>query len=486
VPPPALVVTGIVSVQLGAGLAGRTFTEVTPAVMTGLRLWSAAALMAAFGARGMARSVRGLARDRAWRDSAVVLAFGVILGIMNFSIYQAFARIPLGIAVTLEFLGPLAVAVLSSRRVSDLAWVGLAGCGVALLSNGWGSLSAHGSRAARGPVLAGPVVTGPMVTGPMVTGPVVTGTVFALVAAACWAAYILLSRSTGRRFGGSSGLVIAMVIAAVTVTPPAAVDAARAASSLTLGVVGTGIAVGLLSSVIPYRLELEALRMIPARIFGIWMSLEPAVAALAGLVLLHEALAPREWAAIGCVVIASAGAARQADLAQLPGGAGDSREEMHMTEVALRPVEDADLDALFDQMRDPEAVRMAAFTPPDPDDRPAFDAHMARVRSSPDVTMRAVTCDGQLVGSVASFVFEGQTEVTYWIDRPAWGRGIASRALELLLKLVPDRPLHARAASDNLGSLRVLQKAGFTIIGTENSYAPGRKRDIEETILRLG
>jgi inner membrane transporter RhtA len=309
VPPPALVVTGIVSVQLGAGLAGRLFTEVTPAVMTGLRLWSAAALMAAFGGRGLARSVRGLARDRAWRDSAVVVAFGVILGIMNFSIYQAFARIPLGIAVTLEFLGPLAVAVLSSRRVSDLAWVVLAGCGVALLSNGWGSVSARGSPAGRGPV---------------VTGSVVTGTVFALVAAACWAAYILLSRSTGRRFGGSSGLVIAMVIAALTVTPPAAVDAARSASSLTLGVVGTGIAVGLLSSIIPYRLELEALRMIPARIFGIWMSLEPAVAALAGLVLLHESLAPREWGAIGCVVIASAGAARHASLAQLPGGADDS------------------------------------------------------------------------------------------------------------------------------------------------------------------
>ena len=156
-----------------------------------------------------------------------------------------------------------------------------------------------------------------------------------------------------------------------------------------------------------------------------------------------------------------------------------------MPVIALRPVEDADLDALFDQMRDPEAVRMAAFTAEDPDDRHAFDAHMARVRSSPDSTLRAITCDGQLVGSISSFVSGDQTEVTYWIGRPAWGRGIATQALELLLKLVPARPLHARAASDNIASLRVLQKAGFTIIGTENSYAPGRNRDIEETILRL-
>jgi RimJ/RimL family protein N-acetyltransferase len=153
--------------------------------------------------------------------------------------------------------------------------------------------------------------------------------------------------------------------------------------------------------------------------------------------------------------------------------------------IALRPVEDADLDALFDQMRDPEAVRMAAFTAENPDDRHAFDAHMARVRKSPGITHRAVTCDGQLVGSIASFASGGQTEVTYWIDRPAWGRGFATQALELLLKLVPARPLHARAASDNIASLKVLQKTGFTIIGTETSYAPGRDRDIEETILRL-
>lgn len=155
-----------------------------------------------------------------------------------------------------------------------------------------------------------------------------------------------------------------------------------------------------------------------------------------------------------------------------------------MPVIALRPVADADLDALFDQMRDPESVWMAAFTPDNPDDRSAFDAHMADVRSSPDITLRAVTCDGQLTGSIASYVLEGQTEVTYWVDRAAWGRGIASQALELLMSLVPVRPLYARVASDNVGSLKVLQKSGFKIIGTETSFAPGRKSQIEEAILR--
>jgi len=155
-----------------------------------------------------------------------------------------------------------------------------------------------------------------------------------------------------------------------------------------------------------------------------------------------------------------------------------------MPVIALRPVVDNDLGPLFSQSRDPESVLMAAFTPDDPDDRTAFDAHMARVRSLPDVTMRAVTCDNDLVGSIAAFDLDGRTEVTYWIDRAAWGRGIESRALELLLDLVPARPLYARAASDNAGSLRVLQKSGFKVVGTENSFAPGRNSNIEETILR--
>lgn len=156
-----------------------------------------------------------------------------------------------------------------------------------------------------------------------------------------------------------------------------------------------------------------------------------------------------------------------------------------MGEVALRLIDDSDLDALFELMRDPESVRMAAFTAKDPDDRAAFDAHMAKVRSLPGVTNRAVTVDGRLVGSIASFVVDGDAEVTYWIDRSVWGQGIAGRALALLLEVVRVRPLFARAASDNLGSLNVLRRAGFAVVGTEMAFANGRKAEIEETILRL-
>jgi inner membrane transporter RhtA len=281
-----LVLTGIVSVQLGAGLAGRMFGQVNAAGITGMRLWWAALILAVVGGRGLVAAVRAMARDRAWRDALVVVAFGATLGIMNFSIYQSFARIPLGVAVTIEFLGPLAVAVVSSRRLVDVAWVVLAGAGVALLTQG-GTGLAHGRQ-----------------------GTALAGVLFALAAAAAWAAYILLSRSTGRRFSGSSGLVIAMLVAAVVVTPPAV--AAGGGALWHPEVVLAGLAIGLLSSVIPYRLELEALRRIPARIFGIWMSLEPAVGALVGLVVLSQSLAARQWLAIACVTVACGGAARGA------------------------------------------------------------------------------------------------------------------------------------------------------------------------------
>ena len=153
--------------------------------------------------------------------------------------------------------------------------------------------------------------------------------------------------------------------------------------------------------------------------------------------------------------------------------------------IGLRPVRAEDRDALFEQMRDPVAVQMAAFTAEDPDDREHFEAHLTKVLASPEVTMRAVTCDGRLVGSIAAFVVEGDTEVTYWVDRAVWGRGVASTALGLLLELVPERPLHARVASDNAASVRVLEKAGFRPVGTEVSYAPARGGEVEETILRL-
>jgi inner membrane transporter RhtA len=278
VPPPALVITGIVAVQVGAGLADRLFSQVPPAAVTGLRLWTAALLLAVAGARGLGREVRAIVVRRAWADAAVVVMFGLILAVMNYSIYQAFARIPLGIAVTVEFLGPLGVAVVTSRRWLDAAWVLLAAAGVVLLTRAPGS---HLNPA---------------------------GLAFALLAAACWAAYILLSAATGRRFPGTSGLTIAMCVAALAVTPAGVLAGGRAL--LRPAVLGAGLAIGLLSSVIPYSLELEALRRTPAKVFGIWMSLEPAVAALVGLVLLSQGLRWYEWAAIGCVVVASAGAAR--------------------------------------------------------------------------------------------------------------------------------------------------------------------------------
>jgi inner membrane transporter RhtA len=278
-----LILTGVVSVQVGAGLAARLFTQIPPAAVTALRLWTAAALMVVVGARPLRQNLAALVRRRSWRDAAVVAAFGLTLAVMNYSIYQAFARIPLGIAVTIEFLGPLAVAVATSRRLIDLLWVALAGAGVALLT-GTGNPAGGGH------------------------GTDLVGLAFALLAGTAWAAYIILSRATGRRFPGASGLTIAMLVAAVVIVP-VGVTAGRGAL-LRPSILATGLAIGLLSSIIPYTLELEALRRIPARVFGIWMSLEPAVAALVGLVMLGEALAVSEWAAIVCVMVACAGAAR--------------------------------------------------------------------------------------------------------------------------------------------------------------------------------
>jgi inner membrane transporter RhtA len=276
--PAAMILTGIVSVQFGAGLADKLFAQVPPAAVTGLRLWTSAVAMVALSGRGFARSVRDLRERRAWGDAVIATSFGLSLGVMNFSIYQSFARIPLGVAVTIEFLGPLAVAVAGSRHVRDLGWVVLAAAGVVLLTQG-----GHGRLN-------------------------LAGVLFAGLAGACWAAYIVLSSATGRRFPGSAGLAIAMVVSAVIVTPPALV--AGGTAMFRPAVLAAGVAIGVLSSVIPYRLELESLRRMPLRVFGVWMSMEPAVAALIGLVLLGQHLTLAEWLAIGCVMVACAGAAQ--------------------------------------------------------------------------------------------------------------------------------------------------------------------------------
>ena len=221
-----------------------------------------------------------VAGARRWSrsDLAVAGAFGGTLAVMNVSFYESFSRIPLGIAVTIEFLGPLGVAVAFSRRWLDLLWVSLAAAGIVLLT-----------RDDSGSVTA-------------------LGVGFALLAAAAWAGYILLSTATGRRFPASSGLALASVAATVLVLPLGV--RTGGADLIRPDVLLVGAAVGLLSSVIPYTFEIEALRRMPARVFGILMSLEPVAAALVGLVVLGEVLDAREWLAIGCVVVACLGAMR--------------------------------------------------------------------------------------------------------------------------------------------------------------------------------
>lgn len=153
--------------------------------------------------------------------------------------------------------------------------------------------------------------------------------------------------------------------------------------------------------------------------------------------------------------------------------------------VLLRPLEDGDLDALFRQATDPESIRMAAFTPDQQTDRRAFLDRMARLRDDPSVTHQVIEVDGAVVGTIGSFRIDGELEVTYWLARAQWGKGIATAALQLLLAETAERPVYARAASDNVGSLRVLEKAGFRRVGVDRGFAHGRGEEIEETILRL-
>jgi inner membrane transporter RhtA len=261
-----LVVTAITSVQLGAGFAVTLFDDLGPAGTAFLRqALSALVLLAVWRPR------------RPERDVRLVVAFGATLGLMNWMIYTAMDRIPLGIAVTIEFLGPLGVAIAGSRQARDVLWVLLAGAGVALLSAPGGSGLEAGGVAA------------------------------ALAAAVLWAAYIHLSARTGRVFAGGTGLALAMPLSALVTAP---VGVAQAGSALLRPeLLASAGVVALASSVIPYSLELEALRRLPPRVFGVLMSLEPAVAALAGLVVLGQSLDARQVAAIGLVVTASAGAA---------------------------------------------------------------------------------------------------------------------------------------------------------------------------------
>lgn len=270
IPAPGLVLLGIVSVQLGSALAKNLFSEVGSFGAVALRLFFAAAVLMLL----WRPSVR---MDR--RTWTVVLGYGVVLGLMNLCFYLALARIPLGIAVTIEFLGPVAVAVAGSRRWLDAFWAVLAAGGVVLLMEGGGDLD--------------PVGIG-----------------FALAAGVCWGLYILVGAALGRHTTEGNGLAPGMVVAALVAVPIGVADSG--AALIQPWVLAAGLGVALLSSVIPYSLDLEALRRMPARVFGILMSLEPAMAALIGLVVLRESLQVSQWIAVLCVVVASAGATRGA------------------------------------------------------------------------------------------------------------------------------------------------------------------------------
>ncbi len=154
-------------------------------------------------------------------------------------------------------------------------------------------------------------------------------------------------------------------------------------------------------------------------------------------------------------------------------------------QLVLREVEDRDLSVLFEHSTDRDAIRMAAFTPPDPDDRSSFDRRWARLKSDDATTNRVVEIDGRVVGHIASFDLEGHREVTYWIGREDWGRGFATRALQEFLQVEASRPLYARAASDNAASIRVLTKCGFRIVGEGRGFAHGRNEETDEVVLRL-
>ncbi|HEY1570183.1 MAG TPA: DMT family transporter [Pseudonocardiaceae bacterium] len=268
-PPPALVLAGIVSLQMGASFAKQLFPVAGAVGVVSMRLVFAAVILLAV----WRPSVRSMTRQ-AW---LVICLFGTVLGVMNVLFYESLDRIPLGVAVTVEFLGPLAVALAGSRRWRDGLWALLAAGGVVLLTDGGGHVEW-------------------------------LGVLLAFGAACCWACYILLSAKLGERTSGGGGLALAMCVGGVLVAPFGLATSGPAL--LQPQVLAIGLGVALLSSVVPYSVELEALRRIPPRVFGVLMSLEPAVAGLCGLVLLGQALRPVQWIAVCLVVAASVGATR--------------------------------------------------------------------------------------------------------------------------------------------------------------------------------
>lgn len=273
VPPTGLVLFSVFSVQIGAAVAKGLFDSLGPEGTVFLRIAFAAVVLLVL----LRPSMGGYARG----GYLVAALFGLTLAGMNLSIYLSFDRIPLGIAVTLEFVGPLGVAVAGSRRLLDALWVVLAAAGILLLA---------------------PLgILGELDLDPL-------GVAFAFMAGGFWAAYILLSARTGSAFPGGTGLAIALCVGTVALLPVGVASAGSALLDPKLLL--AGFAVAMLSSAIPYSLELEALRTLPARVFGVLMSLEPAVAALVGFLILGERLGLRAIAAVLLVTVAAAGASR--------------------------------------------------------------------------------------------------------------------------------------------------------------------------------
>jgi inner membrane transporter RhtA len=266
-PAPLLILAAAFSVQSGAALATTLFDEAGALGAVWLRQLFGALVLLALNA-----GVLGRIRSRPiWP----VVALGCTLALMNSLFYASIDRIPLGLAVTVEFVGPLGVAVAGSRRARDFLWIALAGAGVVLLGS--------------------PTVDLDLV-----------GLALALGAAVCWAGYILIGKRLGESWPVLDGLTLAMVLATVLMTP---IGIASAGGALLDGsILGVGLAVGVLASVVPYVLELAALRRMSTWTFGILMSLEPAVAALAGAIFLSQALSVYESLAVALVVVASIGA----------------------------------------------------------------------------------------------------------------------------------------------------------------------------------
>jgi len=267
------VLGAIASVQFGAAIAATLFSKIGPGGAVWLRLLFGTAILLALW--------RPHLRLREYTRYQLLLAcvFGLVLGFMNLSFYSAIHRIPLGIAVTLEFIGPLTVAVAGSRRPIDLVWVAIAAGGIIALTQG----DTHNLNA--------------------------LGVGLALLAGGLWGTYILVNARVGQAFSGGTGLALAMCIASVAILP---FGIAQGGSQLLEPrSLALGAAVGLLSSAIPYSFEIEALRRIKPSVFGVLMSIEPAMAALAGFIVLGQGLSARTLLGMALVVVASVGAARR-------------------------------------------------------------------------------------------------------------------------------------------------------------------------------